>query len=239
MRAVGEHDVTEVSPAQCLGHFNGFFKAVIVRVNELHDLGEADRFTFYAHMKTPSASPPYTLRIDEKNLREHHIFNLCGIVYTNNHRNDGLYLPDNDRRTYVTWSEAKITDISKEKWQEYHNWIDNGGAEIVAHYLHKVDLSKFNPKAPPPKTRAFWTIVNAARAPENAELADALEKGGWPAAITLQKVEDDWATPELAEWLGIGETAAPFSTVSTTAAIPPLTMRMPTTGSGASTASAW
>jgi hypothetical protein len=49
-------------------------------------------------------------------------------------------------------------------------------------------LSAFNPKAPPPKTPAFWDIVDANRAPEDAELADILDRLGNPAAVTLAKV---------------------------------------------------
>ena len=36
-------------------------------------------------------------------------------------------------------------------------------------YLAELDISGFDPKAPPPKTPAFWDIVDAGRAPEDAE----------------------------------------------------------------------
>ena len=39
----------------------------------------------------------------------------------------------------------------------------------------ELDLSSFDPKAPPPKTAAFWDIVNVNSAPEDADLADVLE----------------------------------------------------------------
>ena len=52
----------------------------------------------------------------------------------------------------------------------------DGGLEHVAAYLAELNLSDFNPKAPPPKTAAFWDIVNASLAPEDAELADVLDK---------------------------------------------------------------
>jgi hypothetical protein len=38
-------------------------------------------------------------------------------------------------------------------------WYDAGGDRHVAAYLAKLDLSTFDPKAPPPKTAAFWAIV--------------------------------------------------------------------------------
>lgn len=51
------------------------------------------------------------------------------------------------------------------------------------------DISKFDPKAPPPKTPAFWAIVDANRAPEEPELADLLDKMGNPDAFTLAQLQ--------------------------------------------------
>jgi hypothetical protein len=66
--AIGPWNLQEVSPVQILGRFNGFLKAVILRVSEARDLGDFDRFQFYDHMKSYTAAPPDTLRVDEKNL---------------------------------------------------------------------------------------------------------------------------------------------------------------------------
>ena len=43
-------------------------------------------------------------------------------------------------------------------------------------------MTEFNAKAPPPKTAAWWAIVDANQAPENAELADILDGLGTSAA---------------------------------------------------------
>ena len=53
--------------------------------------------------------------------------------------------------------------------------IENGGNENVAAYLKELDISDFNAKAPPRKTRAWWAIVDAGGAPEDAEFADAID----------------------------------------------------------------
>ena len=50
--AVGPWNFAEVSPQQVLGRFNGFLKSVVLRISEAKDMGEVDRFKFYAHMKT-------------------------------------------------------------------------------------------------------------------------------------------------------------------------------------------
>jgi hypothetical protein len=51
-----------------------------------------------------------------------------------------------------------------------------------------------------PKTPAFWDIVNASYAPEDAELADVLDKMGNPDAVTLVQLIVT-ATGGTAEWL--------------------------------------
>lgn len=67
-------------------------------------------------------------------------------------------------------------------------------------HLARHDLSSFDPKAPPPKTQAFWDIVEANRAPEDNELADVLDRLNNPAAVTLDQIADA-AGAEFAGWL--------------------------------------
>jgi len=182
--AVGAWNFKEASPQQVLGRFNGFLKSVVLRVNEVTDMGEFDRFKLYAHMKDMLAAPPDTLRVDEKNLREHYVVNVCGVILTTNEKT-GVYLPADDRRHFVARSEAKLSDFTEAYWVDRWRWYESGGFSHVAAYLAEVDLSDFNPKAPPRKTPAFWRIVDANRPPEDAELADVLDELGQPAAVTL------------------------------------------------------
>lgn len=199
-QAVGPWNFVEVGPSQLLGRFNGFVKSVILRVNEAHDLGDFDRFAFYDHMKVYTASPPDVLRVDEKNLREYAVFNLVGVIVTTNHRTDGLYLPPDDRRHYVAWSDGTKDVSGPTYWTDLWRWYASGGAGHVAAYLSTVDLQDFDPKAPPPKTPAFWDIVDANRAQEDAELADALDALARPNAVALDDIRDR-ATYGLKEWL--------------------------------------
>ena len=200
-RAVGPWNVHEVSPRQVLGRFNGFLKSVILRVSEARDLGDYDRFAFYDHMKALTAAPPDVLRVDEKNMREYSVPNCCGIVITTNHKTDGIHLPADDRRHYAAWSDLTKDDFTEAYWKELWRWYDNGGDQEVAAYLASVDLSGFDPKAPPPKTVAFWAIVDAGRAPEDSELADALDALGNPDAVTVHKVQEAAKVTDFIDWL--------------------------------------
>ena len=199
-RAVGPWNFVEVSPQQMLGRFNGFLKSVVLRISEAKDMGESDRFKFYAHMKAYMAAPPDVLRVDEKNLREHSVVNVCGVVMTTNHKTDGIYLPADDRRHYVAWSDKTKDDFTEAYWRDLWGWYEREGYDHVAAYLAALDLKNFNPKAPPPKTPAFWAVVDANRAPEDAELADVLDDLGRPDAVTLAMLLGK-AKGEIAEWL--------------------------------------
>lgn len=91
-------------------------------------------------------------------------------------------------------------EFSPEYWSMLWSWLENGGIQCVAGYLRAPDLSGFNAKAPPPKTRAFWEIVNSGRAPETAEMADALDGLDRPDVITLDMIRLT-SSAEFAEWL--------------------------------------
>jgi hypothetical protein len=188
IRSVGPWNCNEVSPKQVLGRFNGFVRSVVLRISEARDLGEFDRFAFYDHSKTITAAPPMMLRVDEKNRQEYLVPNVCGVIITTNHKTDGIYLPQDDRRHFVAWSPRSKEDFEADYWTGIYSWYDDGGDGHVAAYLDGLDLTGFNPKAPPPKTSAFWAIVDATRAPEDAELADLLERIGSPAAVPTSRL---------------------------------------------------
>jgi hypothetical protein len=198
--AVGPWNFTEVSPQHMLGRFNGFLKSVILRISEARDLGDVDRFGFYDHMKAYTAAPPDVLRVDEKNLREYSVPNCVGVIITTNHKADGIFLPADDRRHFVGWSDLTKDDFGADYWPRLWRWYQSGGDSHVAAYLAALDLVSFDPKAPPPKTAAFWEIVDASRAPEDAELADAVDALGVPDALTLEQIACH-AAGGFGEWL--------------------------------------
>jgi hypothetical protein len=140
------------------------------------------------------------LRVDEKNLREYSLLNVCGVIITTNHKSDGIFLPEDDRRHFVAWTELTKEDFTEDYWNGLWGWYERGGNRHIAAYLASLDISGFNPKAPPPKTPAFWDIVAASQAPENAELADVLDHMGNPDATTLIRIAVHAEAP-LGIWL--------------------------------------
>jgi hypothetical protein len=198
--AVAPWNFSDITLTGLIGKNNAFYRAVIVRLAEARDMGELgriDRYGLYDHMKTYLASPPEPIRINEKYLREYYIFNRFGMVITTNHR-DALYLPAEDRRHYVAFSERKTEDFTAQFWKDFWNWYQNeDGIKHVVAYLHQYDLSGFDPKASPPKTPAFWYMVGADRGEAHGELIDAIEALGFPPALTIGQLAEkapglDW-----------------------------------------------
>jgi hypothetical protein len=206
--AVAPWNFQEVSPQHMLGRFNGFIKSVVLRVNEARDHGDLNRYQFYDHMKAYTATPPDVLRVDEKHLREHAVLNCCGVIITTNHK-DGLYLPPDDRRHYVAWSELDREDFADGYWPTLWGWYHGEGFRHVTAYLRTLDISTFDPKAPPLKTAAFWEVVNANRSTEEAELADLLDQMGNPDVVTLVEITEactaqldrPWARHDFRDWM--------------------------------------
>lgn len=200
--AIGPWNFAEVSPQQVLGRFNSFLRSVILRISEARDLGEFDRFKLYDHMKAYTASPPDTLRVDEKFVREYMIINCCGVVITTNNKVDGIFLSPDDRRHFVAWSDRAKEDARFQNgyWTDIYRWYAAGGVNHVGAFLAQHDIRAFDPKAPPPKTPAFWAIVDASAAPEQSEIADILDQLGNPRALTLGRIQN-LAEGEFADWL--------------------------------------
>jgi hypothetical protein len=192
-------------PASLLNPFNEFARCVLLRVNEGRDQGEVNKYKLHDHMKTLLAAPPECLRVNEKHLRPYYIPNVVKVVVTTNHRYDSLYLPADDRRHYVQWSESTSADFTKEYFDAIWHEYDHGtGLADVAALLHSLDLSSFSPHAPPEKTTAFWDIVGAQSPVEEGEIADLLDLLGWPLAITVDMLRRacPWDRSDLRDWLG-------------------------------------
>jgi len=186
---VGTWNFSDVSPEQFMGRFNGWCRATVLRVNEARDLGnDHDRFAFYDHLKVFTAAPPDVILCDEKHLREHRVPNVCGVIITTNHKTDGIYLPADDRRHYVAWSDVTREEFSAEYFRGLYAWYATGGLGHVTAYLRSLDLSEFDAKAAPRKTAAFWAIVAVGEAPESGELRDVIEELSQPQAVTIAQL---------------------------------------------------
>lgn len=177
-RAVGLHNWADIAPEKIFAAFNGYRQSVVLVISEVKDLGEHNRWNFYEKTKTLMASPPETLEVNTKNVKEYYILNVTSPILTTNNKIGGLYLPPEDRRHYVAWSEATKEQFTVEYWDVLWGSYANGGYEAIAYYLNNRDLSKFNAKATPFQTEAFWQMCDVSIDKNEVGLADVLDHLG-------------------------------------------------------------
>jgi Bifunctional DNA primase/polymerase, N-terminal/Family of unknown function (DUF5906) len=186
--AVGQGNFTEASPKNLLERFNPWAQSVVLRISEAKDLGDMDRYAFYDATKTLIAAPPETTWINPKFVKPYLIQNLCGVIITTNYREHGMYLPADDRRHYVVWTDIERTAFEDDHWRRIWDWYGRGGYEACMWFLGTRDLSAFNPKAPPVQTEAFLRIVQSYGGKEIRTVDNALDQMDYPEATTWVKV---------------------------------------------------
>jgi hypothetical protein len=200
VRTVGEWNFLNIKLNHLVGKNNNFLKTLIVRLNEVRDTndqGPVDLYRLNDHVKDVLATPPNTIRINEKYVSEYYLINRIGMIITSNYR-DALNLPSDDRRHYVAFSERTGDEFSTAFWNAFWTWYETGGFAHVAALLYQHDVSGFDPKAEPRKTDAFWYMVTACRGSAYNELADAIDTLKNPPALTLDDLMG--IAPSL-EWL--------------------------------------
>jgi hypothetical protein len=204
--AVGVSNFKNMSPKHLFAEFNPHVRSVILRLNEARDLGDINRVQFHEHTKELIASPPETLCVNEKHLREFYILNLLGFIITTNHK-DALYLPPDDGRHYVAWSDLVREDFPDGYFEKLWHWfVSESGIGHVVAYLDTLDISKFDAASPPLKTAAFYHMADASQPLETGELAGVLQHLGNPPVVTLAwlvgAARDNMGAWDFSEWLG-------------------------------------
>ncbi|MBB4391781.1 bifunctional DNA primase/polymerase [Bradyrhizobium sp. ERR14] len=186
--AIGSQNFKQITAKTFFNsEWNDYLQSVILRINEVHDLGGESRYGFYDATKDVITNPPEAHRINTKHVPQYAAANVCGVIMTSNHL-DALYLAPDDRRHFVCVSTRTQDDFDPVYWDRINAWFENGGSEAVAHFLANLDLTAFNAKAPPPKTAAWHMVVAAGVAPESGDLSDVIESMGKPDALTLQMI---------------------------------------------------
>jgi hypothetical protein len=187
--AIGHHNFKSITAASFFkSDFNGYLKSVMLRIDEVHDLGGESKYALHDRTKPVIAAPPMAHQINEKFVPHYSARNVCGVILTSNHP-DALYLPRDDRRHFVCISDRKKDDFPDGYFDNLYAWFENGGNQAVAHFLADLDLSAFNAKAPPPKTAGWYRVVAAGLAPESGDLSDVIEALGKPAALTIPMIK--------------------------------------------------
>lgn len=163
--------INNISPADVMGSFNDFMKCLILRISEVADLDKTNKWNFNEKVKVIISGHPDRMQINPKYGFKYWL-NLCnGTILTTNHLEDGLYIPEGDRRYYVikcnTWRALNMTIPERAAYfGELFSWFttpdENGitGYEYIGNYLFWCrDISNFNANICPTPTLAKTEIM--------------------------------------------------------------------------------
>ena len=108
----------------------------------------------------------------------------CVIVFTN--EPDALQMEKEDERFFVVKNESKRKP--QKFYQDYHKWRQDKGSSYVFYYLKTRDISKFDPMAPPPKTKAKEEMQQEDGHPLTLAFLDMLNEGVYPFTLDTKVV---------------------------------------------------
>jgi hypothetical protein len=117
----------------------------------------------------------------------------CYLVFTN--EPDALQMDKQDQRFMVIKNENERLD--KKFYKDYHRWRKEKGSSYVYHMLKIRDLSKFDPNAIAPQTKAKEEMQDETGHPLTLKLKEMLEEGRYPLTLDTKII----GSTELAEYI--------------------------------------
>ena len=141
------------------------------------------------------------MRVDYKEVENNPNF----MVFSN--EKDALAVGHKDARYFILFHEKERLD--QKFYDKFHDWLEgpdkvlengkNGGAELIYYFLKHRDISKFNPMAPAPDTKAKQEMAEGDDHPLTKKMKDWLLHG----VVPFRFGSDIVSTMELSKWIEI------------------------------------
>ena len=177
-RFLGKKYCKQLNQRQIMGEFNEWaMNCLLIAIEEIAIKGDySKRTTSMDILKTVISEDTITINI--KNEKLFTIPNhINGFAFSNNPR--PITLTKLARRYHI----IKCDQLAKppEYYNTLWNWLENEeGFEKLYDFLMGYDISDFNPNAEPPKTVAFFDLVDATQTPLDLELDSLYQSNSWP-----------------------------------------------------------
>ena len=151
-------NVYQVKNDEITSQWGYSLESEVIVIQELRQAEAKDRRALENQLKPIIAAPPELLSVNRKGMHPYQALNRVFVLAFSNER-VAINLPSDDRRWFVTWSEApRMTpNEARQLWA----WYESGGFAAVAAWLAARDVSAFNPGAAPMLTEAKAIMVEA------------------------------------------------------------------------------
>ena len=136
--------------------FSYHLESEILIINELKEPDARERRALANKLKPIIAAPPETLSINRKGLHPYDMVNRMFVLAFSNDPVP-ISLASQDRRWFCIWSHAERMD--PDEAASLWDWYKSGGYEDVAGWLHRRDVSAFNPAAAPMMTEFKMNLI--------------------------------------------------------------------------------
>jgi hypothetical protein len=145
----------------------------VLIINELKEPEARERRALANKLKPLIAAPPEMLPINRKGLHPYDMVNrMFVLAFTNDPV--PISIDSQDRRWFCIWSSAPR--MRPEAAQGLWGWYKAGGFAAIAGWLHKRDVSKFNPSAPPMMTEFKMNLVEHGMSMAESFLVDMMRR---------------------------------------------------------------
>lgn len=174
----GLNFINNISPGDVMSSYNDYLKCILLRISEVADLGEMNKWAFNERVKVIISGHPDRIQVNPKYGVKYWLTLYNGTILTTNHLDSGgFYIPEGDRRYYVikcaTWQQLGMAadyDKRAEYFDSLFNWFNtpdsegNTGYDKIGHYLLWArDVSAFKENACPQASEAKMEAIEAGK----------------------------------------------------------------------------
>lgn len=144
----------------------------VLIINELREPEARERRALANKLKPLIAAPPDLLVVNRKGLAPYDMLNrLLVLAFTNDPV--PITIDSQDRRWYCVWSSAPRMNPDA-AWRLWEWYKDKGGFEAISGWLHRRDVSRFNPSRTPPWTEFKASLIEQGMSISESYLVDML-----------------------------------------------------------------
>jgi hypothetical protein len=154
---VGEHNKKGASPAALTQPYTPFLEGQLIVVSEMENFEKRD---VYNKLKEWLADPPSTVDVRHMYIRPYPVPNIQNWAFNTNKEN-AIAMEQTDRRFWI--ANCDIPRPPEDYFIGLWNWLKSKqekGLEKCVGWLLDRNVSAFNPKAPPPDTRAKKAMLD-------------------------------------------------------------------------------
>mgnify|MGYP003119517905 FL=1 len=175
---LGKQYCKQINQRQIMGEFNEWaMDCLLIAIEEIAIKGDYGKRTSSMDiLKTVISEDTVTVNI--KNEKLFTIPNhINGFAFSNAPR--PITLTKLSRRYHIVNVEA--LKKPPQYYDKLYTWLEKeGGYANLYDYLMSYDIADFNPNAEPPKTKAFFDLVESTQTPIDIELDNLYQSNSWP-----------------------------------------------------------